>query len=146
MLWTKNLCEHAFELYCFSFSHGFLGQTGGGKKLHRETLNQQVPSFEFPSPGLQMLVDRGNARGEAFIGRNEENVGIVRGEGLNVVNSCQGTAEGPIFNDPGSTQIVAARMISRTSSITRDPDRVYASNFWQASRNFFRFPEVFASM
>ncbi len=70
----------------------------GGKKLDRKAVPHQMFTLDLPALRLQVRINIRNACGQSFVGRNKENIGIVRGKRLNIIYCRQGAAKRPAFN------------------------------------------------
>ncbi len=58
---AKDFSRNPFVIHTFCLTHGFLGQSAGGKKLDGKPTEQKMFTFNLPALCLQVCVDGGNA-------------------------------------------------------------------------------------
>jgi hypothetical protein len=86
------------------FAHSFFCKPGGSEKLNRETIDEQVLALNAPTALLQIRVNPGNAGGQIFLSRDEDDSGIVGCEWFDVVDRRERAAQGLVFNQAGGGQ------------------------------------------
>lgn len=101
VLGTEDFCRHPFVCDDASFANCFFGEAGSGEKLNRKSFYEQVLALDSPAAFLQVRVDRRNAGGEPLLGRDENDIGVVGGEGFDVVDGGKSAAERVVFDQAG---------------------------------------------
>jgi len=70
---AENFRRHAFVINVLGFTHGFLGQSVGGEKLHLESARQKMLALDLLALSLQMRVDGRDASDQTV--RRAQHVG-----------------------------------------------------------------------
>src|SRR5260370_17556129 len=94
----KNSCWYAFKFDWFCITHSFFDQSARGEKLHGKIFDQKMLALDAPALRLKMRVDRSNSAPQCFLAGYKNDIRIIRGDRLGVVDRGESAAERVIFD------------------------------------------------
>ena len=106
VLRAENLRWNAFVLDRASFPDRFFGQSGGREELNRKAFYEQVLAIDEPAALAKVRVDFRNPRAESVLSGDKDDVRIVGGEWLDVVDGGERAAERVVLDEACGDEII----------------------------------------